>query len=279
VVSQDIDRGQLAPAELRTRIRDERWPHSTTGGSCRGFVQANLMILAAEAAEEFEEFCRQNPAPLPLLERTEPGTPHDLRSAPGADIRTDLSRYCVYREGRLDARITSIVDLWQPDHVAFLLGCSYSADAALQAAGVSLRHLEQGQTPPVFVTDVPCRAAGRFRGPVVMSMRPIPEAQLETAIRVTGDYPLAHGAPLHIGDPAQIGVDLTRPDWSTPIEPREGEIPVFWGCGVTPQAVIEEVKPDLAITHAPGHMFVTDIQTETLRNRPSPSAADSTVEE
>ncbi|GAA5173063.1 putative hydro-lyase [Pseudonocardia eucalypti] len=247
-----------SPAEARARIREGRWAGITTG-LCAGYLQANLAILPAELAGEFAEFCAANPKPLPLLEATPPGVPDRLATAPGADLRTDLPRYRVYRNGELAGEPTSIEDLWRDDSVGFLLGCSFSAEDALHDAGVRLRHLELGTNVPMFRTSLRCTPAGRFHGPVVVSMRAIAADQVDRATEVTGRLPLAHGAPLHAGDPAELGIaDVERPDWGDPLPLEPGEVPVFWACGVTPQAVFAEVRPEVAITHAPGHMFLTD---------------------
>ncbi|MCM6774283.1 putative hydro-lyase [Nocardia sp. CDC159] len=253
------DRTHARPAEVRLRFREGTWTRPTTG-MCPGYVQANLVVLPAEAAAEFEDLCRANPGPLPLIERTAPGDPRPRTAAPGADLRTDLPRYRVYRHGRLVDEPTDVRDVWPEDAVAFLLGCSFTAEARLRAAGVRLRHQELGRNVAMFVTSRPCTPAGRFHGPVVVSMRPIHRDQVETARRVTAELPLAHGAPMHIGDPSALGIaDLARPDFGAAIEPEPDEIPVFWACGVTPQAVIAASSPPLAITHAPGHMFLTDL--------------------
>ncbi|MHA6626442.1 putative hydro-lyase [Pseudonocardia sichuanensis] len=249
----------LEPREVRARIRSGAWRGVTTG-ACLGHVQANLVVLPREMADEFGELCAANPQPLPLLERTDPGDAAGLRVAPGADLRTDLPRYHVLRHGVLDAEVDSLAELWRDDFVAFLLGCSFSAENQLLRAGVRLRHLELGQGVPMFVTSLDCVPAGRFHGPVVVSMRPVRVDQLDRAVEVTSRLPFAHGAPVHVGDPAAIGVsDLTAPDWGDAIEVGPDEVPVFWACGVTPQAVLRRVRPEIAVTHAPGHMFVTDL--------------------
>jgi uncharacterized protein YcsI (UPF0317 family) len=259
--------GGAHPRDARRRFRDGTWTGPTTG-LCLGYLQANLVVLPAEAAADFHALCRANPRPLPLIDVTEPGDPTPRRVAPDADLRTDLPRYRVYRDGQLAAEPTRIGDLWRDDLVAFLLGCSFTAEAALLAAGVRLRHLDLGRNVPMFVTSRQCVPAGRFHGPVVVSMRPIARDQVELATRVTDAYPLAHGAPLHAGDPSAIGVrDLARPEFGDAVEPLPDEVPVFWACGVTPQAVIMAVKPQLAITHAPGHMFLTDLTDAEVRGR------------
>lgn len=246
------------PAEVRRLIRAGWWDRPTTGQAA-GYVQANLVILPLAWAREFTDFCRLNPQASPLLDATEPGVPHAMKVAPQADLRTDVPRYRVYREGRLVEEVRDISAYWQEDLVAFLLGCSFSAEQALFAGGIRLRHLEQGKNVAMYRTSVPCAATSRLHGPLVVSMRPIKTAQVDLAREITSHYPLAHGAPVHSGDPAALGIaDLAHPDWGDSIELEEDEVPVFWACGVTPQAAIMESKPPLAITHAPGYMFITD---------------------
>ncbi|GAB3497496.1 putative hydro-lyase [Amycolatopsis cihanbeyliensis] len=255
------------PARLRQRARSGSWT-GATAGACAGYLQANLVILGGREAEGFARLCRANPTPLPLLERTRPGQYTGLRTALRADLRTDAPAYHVHRHGVFEAEVTSVEDLWREDFVAFLLGCSYTAEAALLGAGVRLRHVTEGLVPPMFVTGLACEPAGGFHGPMVVSMRPIERDQLAEAVAVTGEYPLAHGGPVHIGDPAEIGVDdLGIPDWGDPMVPSPTEVAVFWACGVTPQAVIRAAAPELAITHAPGRMFVTDVPAADIRGR------------
>jgi uncharacterized protein YcsI (UPF0317 family) len=248
------------PHEVRALIRSGAWSALTTG-ACLGYVQANLVILPAELADDFRLLCRANPQALPLLEMTPVGSATELVTAPGADLRTDLPAYQVHRRGRLDAEVADLTRLWQDDFVAFLLGCSFSAENQLLRAGVRLRHMELGQGVPMFTTSVQCESAGRLRGPVVVSMRPIAKAEVDRAVAVTGRFPLAHGAPIHVGAPEDIGIDdVGHPDWGDAIDVAPDEIPVFWACGVTPQSIIREVRPEIAITHAPGHMFITDVR-------------------
>jgi uncharacterized protein YcsI (UPF0317 family) len=251
------------PARLRQLARDGQWTAGTTG-VCLGYLQANMAVLPGPDAADFRRLCLANPRPLPLVE--EAAAPDGLRVASGADLRTDLPRYRVYRNGELAGEVTDVREEWRDDMVAFLLGCSFSAEAALLRAGVRLRHLDLGQGVAMYVTGIECTPAGRFHGPVVVSMRPIRRDQVDLAREVTAAYPLAHGAPLHAGDPAAIGIpDLSRPDWGDAIDIRPDEIPVFWACGVTPQAVIARTRPELAITHAPGYMFVTDVPEDAIR--------------
>jgi uncharacterized protein YcsI (UPF0317 family) len=262
-----VDLSRAQPAEARGTIREGGWNRPTTG-VCSGYVQANLAILPQDLAADFLAVCEANPRPMPLLDMTGPGDPHPRRVAPEADLRSDLPRYSVYRWGRLSTQPTQVRDLWRDDLVAFLLGCSFTAEGKLLAAGVRLRHLELGQNVPMFRTSLEVQPVGRFHGPLVVSMRPIRKDQLELARRVTAELPLAHGAPIQVGDPEQIGIaDLSQPDWGDAILPLADEVPVFWACGVTPQALIMRAQPELAITHAPGHMFITDVPDALIKRR------------
>ena len=253
-----MDYAQVHSAEARQLIRTGAWKRPTTGLAL-GYVQANLVILPQSWAAEFETFCRYNPRPAPILDITAPGNPHPMKVAPDADLRTDLPRYSVYREGQLVAEPEELLSYWREDFVAFLLGCSFSAERALIEQGIQLRHLELGKNVAMYRTNVACTATSRMHGSIVVSMRPIKTSLVERVIEVTGCYPLAHGAPVHTGDPAALGItDLARPHWGDAVPIGDDEVPVFWACGVTPQAVIMEVKPEIAITHSPGHMFITD---------------------
>ena len=249
-------------AELRAAARRGAW-HGTTGGHCPAYQQANLVILPQEAAVEFAAFCTRNPAPCPLIEITPPGEPEPAYAAPGADLRTDLPGYRIYRKGTLAEQRGDIRDLWRDDLVAFLLGCSLTFEHALIEVGVPLRNVERNTMISMFVSNLACVPAGRFHGPMVVTMRPIPEAQVDLVCELTSRYPHAHGAPVHIGNPEAIGItDLGRPDYGEPVPIYAQEIPVFWGCGVTPQAVAEKACVDLMITHEPAQMFVTDLPRE-----------------
>ncbi|HEX4214420.1 MAG TPA: putative hydro-lyase [Candidatus Dormibacteraeota bacterium] len=261
------DLRHASPATVRRLIREGSW-QAPTSGLCLGHLQANLAILPGEAAAEFKEFCLANPRPLPLVEVTAPGDPVPHRTAPGADLRTDVPRYRVYREGRVTDEAVDISDLWTDDMVAFLLGCSFTAESRLLEAGVRLRHIEEGRNVAMYITSTPCAERGRFHGPMVVSMRPMPRDQVELAERVTAELPLAHGAPVQIGEPERIGItDIAHPDFGDPITIGLDEVPVFWACGVTPQSVIMTVRPPLAITHAPGHMFITDVEEAEILGR------------
>jgi uncharacterized protein YcsI (UPF0317 family) len=236
-----------------------------TCGLAPDYLQANLVIVPEDLAFDFLRFCQRNPKPCPILDVTEPGTWDPRHVAPGADVRTEVPRYRVYRRGALAEEPTDITHLWRKDLVAFLLGCSFSFEAAMLRAGLPVRHLEQRCNVPMYQTNLPCTPAGTFRGPLVVSMRPLTPAQAIEAVVITSRYPQAHGAPVHFGDPGAIGIsDLTRPDFGDAVTVRAGEVPVFWACGVTPQTVLMEAKPEFAITHSPGCMFVTDQLAEDI---------------
>jgi uncharacterized protein YcsI (UPF0317 family) len=247
-------------AELRQRIRTGRHT-GPTAGLALGAVQTNLVILPAADSGDFAQFCRLNAQACPLVEQTAPGDPEPHRSAPGADLRTDVPRYRVFRDGQPDAHEpTDIRALWRDDFIAFLLGCSFTFENALSAAGLPVRHWQSKSNVPMYRTSVRCHSAGRFAGPLVVSMRPYLPEQIQAVIAVTGRFPQMHGAPVHVGDPRQIGIaDLGRPDFGDAAEIRPGELPVFWACGVTPQLALRQARPELAITHSPGCMFVTDL--------------------
>lgn len=259
-----IEVARLTSEEARALMRRGGW-RRPTAGMAAGYVQANLVVLPQTVAEDFHRFCTANPRPCPLLDVTEPGSPEPRRVAPGADLRVDIPRYRVYRDGAFVEEIPDLLDLWRPDLVAFLLGCSFTFETALQRAGVPLRHLELGCNVPMYRTNRACAPSGLFRGPLVVSMRPIPEALVEQAVHVTERFPHAHGGPVHIGDPDALGiVDLARPDYGDAVPVYSGEVPVFWACGVAPQAAAEAARIPLMITHAPGHMFITDLHEDDL---------------
>ncbi len=240
-----------------------------TAGCCRDYAQANLVVVPKQLAHDFFLFCSRNPKPCPLLEVTEPGDYEPTSLAPGADLRTDIPRYRIYRHGRLEDEVSDLLSIWHGDSVGFLLGCSFTFEWALEEAGIPLRHIEEGVNVPMYVTDRACQPAGAaFAGPLVVSMRPIASHLISRAVEITGHFPLAHGAPVHVGDPGALGIaDLIRPDFGDPVPIRDDETPVFWACGVTPQAVATRTKPKLMITQAPGHMFITDRHHDWLRER------------
>jgi uncharacterized protein YcsI (UPF0317 family) len=251
-------------ADVRMQARNGAWSGQTSG-LAMGFVQANLVVVPRDLAFDFLLFCQRNPKPCPLLDVTAPGDPEPKHVAPGADLRTDLPRYSVYRDGQRVEEPPDLQKHWRPDSVGFLLGCSFTFENALLAAGLPVRHIEEGRTVPMYRTSIPCRPAGAFHGPMVVSMRPMTPAQAIRAVQVCDRFPRAHGAPIHVGEPAAIGIsDLHRPDFGDAVTIRPGEVPVFWACGVTPQAVAMAARPPLLFTHKPGHMFVTDLRDTDL---------------
>ena len=246
------------PDALRAAIRRGAW-NGPTAGLAPGHAQANLVVLPKADALDFLRFCVHNPQPCPVLEVTDPGATEPVHTAPGADLRTDVPRYCVYREGDLVEEPEGVADHWRDDLVSFLLGCSFTFERAMLAEGLPLRHLEQRVNVPMYRTSIACRPAGRFSGPLVVSMRPMRPDQAIRATQLTARFVRAHGAPVHVGDPGAIGIErIDRPDYGDAVDIHDDELPVFWACGVTPQAVATTSRPELMITHAPGHMFVTD---------------------
>ncbi len=256
---------RMTGKQIRTMCRAGEFT-GPTSGVAMGFAQANLVVLRTDMAGSFTAFCQRNPKPCPVLEITQPGRYEPASLAIGADIRTDLPGYRVYRNGDCVDKPTSIEPYWDDDCVAFLIGCSFTFEDALLEAGIGVRHIEQGCNVPMYRTNIACKPSGPFSGPLIVSMRPMTPAQAETAKRVTAAYPSVHGEPVHIGDPGAIGIsDLGSPDYGDAVTIRAGEIPVFWACGVTPMEAVMQAKPDLAITHEPGHMFVTDTLDHSLR--------------
>ncbi|MBM4306411.1 MAG: putative hydro-lyase [Deltaproteobacteria bacterium] len=255
---------QLRPKEIRSLIRKGKWD-KPTAGLAMGYAQANLVILPEKYAFDFLLFCQRNPKPCPLLEVLEPGRFRTGFLSKEADIRTDIPRYNVYPRGRLESTVKEIRDMWKFDWVTFLLGCSFSFEEALLRAKVPVRHIEENKNVPMFISSIACQSAGVFHGPMVVTMRPIPLDKVSRAVQITSRYVSVHGAPVHIGDPSKIGIrDLKKPDFGDPVTIKKGEVPVFWACGVTPQAVVMKAKPDLCITHTPGHMFISDLLNEEL---------------
>ena len=252
------------PRAIRADIRARKLT-GTTAGLGANYVQANLAVLPREHAYDFLLFCQRNPRPCPLIEVTDPGNPEPAGAAPGADLRTDIGKYRIYANGELSAEVDDIKAYWRDDLVAFLLGCSFTFEWALIDAGVRLWHIEHGKGVAMWRTSIDCRPAGALRGPMVVSMRPIRSADLAKAVTASARFPGAHGAPVHIGDPAAIGIaDIAKPDWGDVQEFAPGDVPVFWACGVTPQAVALASKVPFMITHSPGHMFITDLPNSQL---------------
>jgi uncharacterized protein YcsI (UPF0317 family) len=253
----------LSAAELRKRIRNEQWVGPTTGAAS-GFVQANLVMLPQEHAFHFLLFCVRNPKPCPILDVLEPGQTEPA-IAPGADLRTDLPLYRIHENGVFRKEVRNVTDSFTDRTVSFLLGCSFSFENALLAAGVPVRNLEEKKNVSMYITNRSCRSAGPFSAPLVVTMRPMsPEAAVR-AVQVTTRFHLTHGAPVHLGSPQDLGIDdLDRPDFGDPVTVRPGEIPVFWACGVTSSLAVASAKLPLVISHAPGHMFVSDRRDEDL---------------
>ncbi|MHC4698102.1 MAG: putative hydro-lyase, partial [Planctomycetota bacterium] len=248
------DYSGMTGREIRARCRAGKLDRPTTR-TALGYLQANLVVVTARLAADFKEFCRLNPKPCPLLEVLPPGRYEPTVLAPGADLRTDLPRYRVYRDGVCVATPTDILSEWTDDLVAMLIGCSFTFESALLQEGLPVRHVEEGCNVPMYRTNIPCRSAGPFGGPLVVSMRPMTRKQAAEAERVTSHYERVHGGPIQLGEAEGIGIDdLAQPDYGDAVTIRPDEIPVFWACGVTPMEAVMRAKPDLAITHEPGHM-------------------------
>ena len=257
-VEQNLRSRRSEVEDVRTRIRGGEYD-GPTAGLARGHVQTNLVILPGDYAFDFLKFCVRNPKPCPILEVTDAGSPEPPVMAPGADLRTDVPKYRVYEEGRLVDEPTDIEAYWRNDLVSFLIGCSFTFERALLDAGLRLAHVDQGRNVPMYVTGRECVPSGPFAGPMVVSMRPYLPEEIPLAVAISGRYPTMHGAPVHVGDPDSLGVkDLNDPEFGEAVEIAENQVPVFWACGVTPQAVAMSARPPLMITHSPGHMFVTD---------------------
>ena len=256
------DPAGISPAQARSRYRAGlRVP---TAGWSAGYAQANLIAVPRDYAYELLLFAQRNPKACPVLDVFEPGN-HSGPMLPDGDIRTDVPAYRVYVDGELVAEPSDVVEFWTDDLVAFAIGCSFTFEAALQDSGVPVRHIEQGRNVPMYRTNRMCRPAGRMSGPLVVSMRPVAPEQVADAVRITSRYPSVHGAPVHVGDPAALGIaDLAAPDFGDPGDIQPAEIPVFWACGVTPQAAVMQTRPPLAIGHAPGHMLITDLRDAEL---------------
>jgi uncharacterized protein YcsI (UPF0317 family) len=254
---------KLSPALLREQIRSGKWT-GPTSGVATGYVQANLVMLPKQAAFEFLLFCVRNPKPCPILDVLEPGRAEPA-IAPGADLRTDVPKYRIFRHGHPEREVTDVSDIFDGDMVSFLLGCSFSFENALLAAGVPVRNIEEGKNVSMYITSRKCRPAGRFTSSLVVTMRPMTPEQAVRAVQVTTRFHLTHGAPVHLGSAHDIGInDLGRPDFGDPVEIKPGEIPVFWACGVTTALAATSASLPLVITHLPGHMFVSDLKDEDL---------------
>lgn len=256
----------MSPSEVRTRIRSGQITGQTSG-MCNGFAQANLMILPQKYAYDFLLFTQRNPKSCPVLEVTDPGSRFLRRIAQNADIATDIPKYRIYKNGVLCEETDGIASYWQDDFVSFLIGCSFSFESELLEAGVPVRQIEENKNVPMFFTNIDCEPAGIFHGKMVVSMRPMPADKVVKAVTVTAGMSRVHGTPIHIGNPEAIGIkDITKPDFGDSVTIHDGEIPVFWCCGVTPQSAVMNAKPEIAISHAPGHMLITDTKNVALKD-------------
>ncbi|WP_150523534.1 putative hydro-lyase [Roseibium sediminis] len=244
--------------DLRAEVRAGRFS-GQTAGQAPNFLQGNVVILPLRYAQDFMLYCANNPKPCPVIGVSGVGDP-TLPDLGNIDIRTDIPRYRLFREGHLEGETTDIREFWRDDLVAFVLGCSFTFEEALIQNGYAVRHIEAGQNVPMFRTNIETMPGGIFSGPLVVTMRSYPESQIPDIYELSAQYPHAHGTPIYWGDPEVIGIsDLMKPDYGDPMGVPEGEVPVFWACGVTPQAAIDSAKPDFCMTHAPGCMLVTDV--------------------
>lgn len=250
------NRAELSPAQAREQFRNGLVV--PTSGISLGYAQANLIIVPKAQAFDILLFAQRNPKSCPILGVLDAGeVSSDLLA--GGDIRTDVPKYVVYQDGVKIAEPTDLSEYWRDDLVTFIVGCSFTFETALMEAGIKIAHIEQGVNVPMFKTNIRSASAGSMSGPMVVSMRPIPASQVSDAVRITSRYPAVHGAPVHIGNPEELGInDLSKPDFGEAVQIPAGHIPVFWACGVTPQAAVMESKPSLAIGHAPGYMLITD---------------------
>lgn len=256
--------GNVSPS-VAARLACRNGHAASTAGFAPGYVQGNLAILPEKFAAAFHRFCQLNPKPCPIIGISEVGDPRIPSLGADLDIRTDLPRYRVWRDGAVVEEPTDIKAHWRDDLVAFVIGCSFSFEEALLADDIPIRHIERGVRVPMYRTNIACHPAGPFAGPMVVSMRPLKPAAAIRAVQITSRFPSVHGAPVHLGLPRSIGIaDIGKPDYGDPVPVHDDEIPVFWACGVTPQAVIAAAKVPFAITHAPGLMLVTDLKNRQL---------------
>lgn len=259
------DYENASPAEVRELIKKKEIK-GPTSGMCNGYAQANLVILPKKYAFDFLLFAMRNPRSCPILEVSEPGERLLKSTAKNADITKVIPKYRVYNNGVLSDEVLDIEDYFRDDLVTFLIGCSFSFESELLSADVPVRQIEENCNVPMYETNIPCESAGVFHGNMVVSMRPIPHELVAKAILITGAMPKVHGAPIHVGSPEYIGItDINHPDFGDPVTIKENEVPVFWPCGVTPQAAVMASKPDFCITHSPGHMLITDVKNVNLK--------------
>lgn len=262
VVPKTLSHNDLIPASaeaVRAAIRSGAYD-GHTAGLAAGKLQCNLAILPEAVALDFLRFCQRNPKPCPLVGVGDTGDPALPTLGHDIDIRTDVSKYRVFRDGQFSAEVTDLTHVWTDDLVTVALGCSFTFENALLRHGIPVRHIESGRNVPMFRSNIDLVPAGPFHGKMVVTMRPIPAAQVEQAYQISGRFPQAHGAPIAQGDPALIGIaDLSQPDWGDAVDIRPGEVPVYWACGVTPQNVLLDAGLPLCITHSPGHMLIADV--------------------
>ncbi len=260
-----MDYSAMSPYEVRKLIREEKIT-TPTAGMCAGYAQANLVILPKDIAYDFLLFTQRNPKSCPILEVSDVGNKMLNYLGEDIDITKDIPKYRVYEDGVLTGEYTDISDLWRDDFVSFLIGCSFSFESEMIEDNIPIRHIEENCNVPMYITNINCTPAGIFNGNMVVSMRPIPYEKIVRSVLVSGAIPKVHGAPIHIGDPSIIGIkDMDKPDFGDSVNIKENEVPVFWPCGVTPQAVVMNVKPKIVITHSPGHMLITDVKNIELK--------------
>ena len=261
-----MDYSKASPKEVRRLIKEGKIT-TQTSGMCDGYAQANLIVLPFEDAYDFLLFAQRNPKSCPILEVGDVGSRVIKRMAASADVATDIPKYRLWINGELEGEYTDVEKFWRDDFVYFLIGCSFSFEGELLSSGVPVRHIEKGKNVPMYITNIESDKAGKFSGRLVVSMRPMPSEQVIRAVSITSSMPRVHGAPIHIGDPEKIGIkDISSPDFGDTPDIYDGEIPVFWCCGVTPQSVVMTAKPKIAISHAPGHMFITDVKNSYLKD-------------
>lgn len=260
-----MDYSQMHPQQVKELIREGKIDFQTSG-MCNGYAQANLCILPGDYAFDFLLFCMRNPKPCPILEVGDIGSKEIKTMASGGDICKDFPKYRIWENGILKQEVTDITPFWRDDLVYFLIGCSFSFESEMLEAEIPVRHIQEGKNVPMFNTNIKLNSAGKFHGNMVVSMRPIPYNLVVKAVNVTAAMPRVHGAPVHIGNPEAIGIkDIMKPDYGDSVTVNSGETPVFWACGVTPQNAVMQSKPPFAITHAPGHMFITDVKNVNLK--------------
>lgn len=255
-----------SPQQLRQLIREGTLTGHTSG-MAEGYIQANVVILPSSYAYDFLKFCFRNPKTCPLLDVSEIGSYAFPYYGKDADIRSEVSKYRIYKYGQLIEEVTDITELYTEDMVSFLIGCSFTFEHALLEAGVPVRHIEEGHNVPMYRTSIPANPSGQFQGNITVSMRPMTMTQAIQATEITSHFKNVHGTPIHIGTPESLGIaNINNPDYGESVTIQPEEVPVFWGCGVTPQSVALDAKPELMITHSPGHMFITDIKDSELNN-------------